>query len=190
SVSYSPNGALIASGSDDNTIMVWDAYTGSKVLDPLVGHSDAITSVHFSPDSTGLVSGSNEKTIRIWNVQTGEMTFELPHGHEQDISSVAYSPDGTHILSVSWDMSVRIHDARSPEERAVLRPTTEFGDWVMNKDGWVVDDQSRLLVWVPWDLQRALIWPRTQVAVTPRGYVCVNFDKSRMGESWAQSYTL
>ncbi|KAL5632099.1 hypothetical protein ACGC1H_000202 [Rhizoctonia solani] len=191
SVSYSPNGALIASGSDDNTIMVWDADTGSEVLDrPLVGHSDAITSVHFSPDSTRLVSGSDDNRIRIWNVQTGEMMFQLPHGHEQVITSVAYSPDGTRILSRSRDMSVRIHNARSPEERALSRPTTEFANWAMNKDGWVVDDQSRLLVWVPWDLHKALMWPRTQVVVAPWGYVRLKFDKFRMGESWAQSYTL
>ncbi|KAL5633532.1 hypothetical protein ACGC1H_003879 [Rhizoctonia solani] len=186
SVSYSPNGALIASGSDDRTIIVWDAYTGSKVLTCLVGHSNAVYSIQFSPDSTRLVSGLHDKTIRIWNVQTGEMIFELPHGHKQGITSVAYSPDGDRILSHSEDMSVRIHDARSPKERALSHSTTEFGDWVMNDEGWVVDDQSRLLVWVPCDLQRALMWPRTHVAVAPWGYVRLKFDKSRMGESWAQ----
>ena len=74
--------------------------------------------------------------------------------------------------------------------QALLRPTTEFGDWVLNKDGWLVDDQSRLLAWVPWDLHKALMWGRTQVAIAPYGYVRVKFDKSRMGESWAQSFTL
>ncbi|EUC58204.1 WD40-repeat protein (notchless protein), related protein, partial [Rhizoctonia solani AG-3 Rhs1AP] len=189
SASYSSNGALIASCSSDRTIIVWDAYTGSQLLGPLVGHSVLIGSVHFSPDSTHLVSGSYDSTIYIWDVRTGEMLFELLHGHEQLITSVAYSPDGTRILSCSLDGSVRIHDARSAKERALLRSTPDFGDWVMNKDGWIVDDQSRLLVWVPGDLRKALMWPRTQVAVAAWGYVCVKFDKSRMGESWVQSYT-
>ncbi|CAE6522543.1 unnamed protein product [Rhizoctonia solani] len=188
--SYSPDGALIASGSTDNTVILWDAYTGSKLLGPLVGHSDRVDSVSFSPDSTRLISGSDDGTIRIWDVKTGATLLELPHGHEQVISSVAYSPDGTRILTLSWDRSVRIHDARSAEERALSHSTTEFGDWVMNKDGWLVDDQSRLLVWVPGDLRRALMWPRTQVAVAPWGYVRVKFDKSRMGESWVKGYTL
>ncbi|KDN44156.1 hypothetical protein RSAG8_05629, partial [Rhizoctonia solani AG-8 WAC10335] len=210
SVSYSPNGALIASGSDDKTIIVWDAYTGTKVLGPLVGHSDWVHSVNFSPDSTHLVSGSRDRTIRIWDVQTGEMVFNFPHGHEDSIKLVTYSPDGTRILSLCNDGSVRIHDARSAEERvghpvlcillltltstfhilqALSCSTSEYADWTMRKDGWVVDDQSRLLVWVPGDLRRALMWPRTQVVVAPYGYVRLKFDKSRMGESWAQSYT-
>ncbi|EUC54661.1 WD40 domain protein, putative, partial [Rhizoctonia solani AG-3 Rhs1AP] len=173
----------------DRTIIVWDAYTGSKLLDPLVGHSDEVESVHFAPDSTRLVSGSSDTTICIWDVQTQEMLFDLPNGHKHLITSVAYSPDGTRILSCSEDGSVRIHDAQSANDRALLRSTPDFGDWVMSKDGWIVDDQSGLLVWIPADLRRALMWPRTQVAVAAWGYVGVKFDKSRMGESWAQSYT-
>ncbi|KAL5632100.1 hypothetical protein ACGC1H_000203 [Rhizoctonia solani] len=117
SVSFSPNGALLASGSFDSTIIVWDAYIGSKVLGPLVGHSDKVNSVDFSPDSTRLVSGSNDDTIRIWDVHTGEMVFQFPHAHKQGITSVAYSPDGTCILSLSDDTSLRIQDARSAKVR-------------------------------------------------------------------------
>ncbi|KAJ1299684.1 hypothetical protein OPQ81_011076 [Rhizoctonia solani] len=188
SVSYSPNGALIASGSDDRTIIVWNAYTGEMALPPLTAHSNYVLSVDFSPDSTRLVSSSVDGTIQIWDVQTGEIMFELLHGHEASIRSVEYSPDGTQILSLDDDMSVRIHDARSPDERA--RSGCEVGEWTINKDGWVVDDQSRLLVWVPGDLRRALWWPSTlQCMVAPQGYVRLMFDNSRMGESWAQSYT-
>ncbi|CAE6429723.1 unnamed protein product, partial [Rhizoctonia solani] len=136
-ISYSPDGALIASGSDDKTITVWDAYTGSKILGPLVGHSDCVRSVHFSPDSTRLVSGSEDRTIRIWDVRTGDMVFELVHGHEKSFTSVSYSPDGTRILSCSFDGSVRIHDAQSIEERALSCVTTEYEDWKINKDGLV-----------------------------------------------------
>ncbi|KAJ1307681.1 hypothetical protein OPQ81_001772 [Rhizoctonia solani] len=178
SVSYSPDGALIASGSYDQTIMGMPAWS---------------IAVDFSPDSSRLVSGlGSDSTIRIWDVQTGEMMFQLLHGHGGGaITSVEYSPDGTRILSCSLDMTVRIHDARSPEERALSRSASELGDWTINKDGWVVDDQSRLLVWVPGDLRRALMWPSTlQVRVDPYayGYVRLKFDITRMGESWVHSY--
>ncbi|KAJ1307677.1 hypothetical protein OPQ81_001769 [Rhizoctonia solani] len=191
SVSYSPDGALIASSSYDQTIMVWNAYTGKKAIGPLTGHSYLVLSVDFSPDSTRLISGSSDNTIRIWDVQTGEMMFELLHGHGGWIRSVEYSPDGTRILSWFDDMTVRIYDARSPEERAPSRSASEVGDWTMNKDGWVVDDQSRLLVWVPGDLRTALTWPSTlQVRVDPYGYgyVRLKFDITRMGDSWVHSY--
>ncbi|CAE6410745.1 unnamed protein product [Rhizoctonia solani] len=187
SVSYSPDGTLIASGSDDGTIIIRDASTGKQALGPLTGHSNYVLSVHFSPDSTRLVSGSLDRTIRIWDVQTGGTLFEILNGHENYITSVAYSPDGTRILSRSNDMSVHIHDARSPEERALSGSESEVGEWTLNKDGWVVDDQSRLLVWVPWELHKALGQARTLVII-PHGDVHLKFDKSRLGESWAKSY--
>ncbi|CAE6468434.1 unnamed protein product, partial [Rhizoctonia solani] len=189
SVTYSPDGTLIASGSSDTTIIIWDASTGKIFLGPLTGHSSHVFSVHFSPDSTHLVSGSYE-TIRIWDLQTGETAFELLNGHKDWITSVAYSPDSTRILSLSRDMSVRIHDARSPEERVFSRSESEVGDWTIGKDGWVVDDQGRLLVWVPGDLRKALLSPSTlQAMVAPQGYVRLRFDKSRMGDSWAKGFT-
>ncbi|CAE6503943.1 unnamed protein product [Rhizoctonia solani] len=187
SISYSPNGAFIVLGHRDKTITLWDAYIRTKELKRLTGHSSRVNSVHFSPDSTRLVSSADE-TIWIWDVQTGQMLFELPHGHEEQIISVAYSPDGTRIISISYEGSVRIHDARTNQERALSCVATEYSDWTMNKDGWVVDDQSRLLVWVPPDLRRALLQSRTQVAIASWGYVRLKFDKSRMGESWEKSF--
>ncbi|CAE7099385.1 unnamed protein product [Rhizoctonia solani] len=188
SICYSPDGALLASSGQG--IFLVDAYTGAKILGPLVGHSHTVyLSVNFSPDGTRLASGAAHGTIQVWNVRTGEMIFDLLQGHEGHIRSIAYSPDGSRILSRSDDMTVRIHDARIPEERALSQTTAEYADWTMRPDGWVTDDQSRLLVWVPVDLRRALMWPRTQVLVGPCGYVRLSFNKSRMGESWEKSYT-
>ncbi|CAE6423671.1 unnamed protein product [Rhizoctonia solani] len=191
SISYSPNGALIASGSSDDTIILWDAYTGKGALSSPIEHLGSVNGVSFSPNSTRLAS-SSWRSILIYDVQTGHKLFELLSGHEDGIISVEYSPDSTRILSLSWDMSVRIHDARSPDERALSRSASvsEIGDWAINDDGWVVDDQSRLLVWVPANLRRALMSPSTmQNMVGPQGYVRLKFDKSHMGEAWADSYT-
>ncbi|CUA70041.1 Kinesin-like protein KIF21A [Rhizoctonia solani] len=209
SAPHSPNNEHIASGCNEKARLAWDAYTRTKAPSLPAGHSNYDQSANFPPNSACLVSESDVSVIRVWDVRTGEMVIELPHGHEHAIRSVAYSPDGNRIVSLSDDTSVRIHDARSDEDR-VSRPAfyhfyhgnpigqcsqalscskTDYGDWTMRKDGWIVDDQSRLLVWVPWDLRRALMWPRTQVMVAPWGYVRLKFDKSRMGESWVQSYS-
>ncbi|KAF7333346.1 WD40 repeat-like protein [Mycena venus] len=98
SVSFSSDGTRIASGSEDNTVRIWNAETcalvagpcehpasvtavhvspnasGSidttDVTDPCRGH---VTSVHFSPDRTRVVSGSTDHTLCIWNAQTGAL---------------------------------------------------------------------------------------------------------------------
>src|ERR1700730_6543750 len=62
SVSFSPDGTRIVSGSHDSTVRVWDAVTGAH-LQTLEGHSLSVTSASFSPDGTRIVSGSYDKTV-------------------------------------------------------------------------------------------------------------------------------
>ena len=65
SVSFSPDGTKVASGSMDKTVKLWDVTSG-ECLQTLEGHSDYVNSVSFSPDGTKVASGSYDKTIKIW----------------------------------------------------------------------------------------------------------------------------
>ncbi|MDP6451027.1 MAG: hypothetical protein QF773_09430, partial [Lentisphaeria bacterium] len=65
SVAFSPDGRLIASGSWDETIKVWDSASGREVM-TLTGHSHWVNSVAFSPDGKRLVSGSYDATVKVW----------------------------------------------------------------------------------------------------------------------------
>lgn len=65
SVAISPDGRLVAAGSLDKVVRVWDVQTG-KPLERLEGHKDSVYSVAFMPDGKTLVSGSLDKTLRLW----------------------------------------------------------------------------------------------------------------------------
>ncbi|KAG8704160.1 hypothetical protein FRC09_003732, partial [Ceratobasidium sp. 395] len=109
----SQNGAYIASGSDDNTVRIWEARNGQPVGQPLKGHGRAVTSVAYSPDGSHIASGSYENTIRIWDAKTGQPIGQPLEGHTGWVWSVAYSPDGAFIASGSDDLTVRIWDTHS-----------------------------------------------------------------------------
>lgn len=67
SVAVSPDGAVLAAGSLDTLVRLWDMRTG-QLLDKLRGHKDSVYSVAFAPDGTFLVSGSLDKTLKMWDL--------------------------------------------------------------------------------------------------------------------------
>ena len=84
-IAFSPDGTQIVSGSDDETIRLWNAVTGQQVGEALRGHEHSVCSVAFSPDGTHIVSGSYDKTIRMWDVVTGQQIGEALRGHEHSV---------------------------------------------------------------------------------------------------------
>ena len=72
SVTFSPDGTMLASGSDDDTIRVWLVSDGT-LLHELQGHSDDVSDVAFSPDGLLLASGSDDNTVRLWLVPDGTL---------------------------------------------------------------------------------------------------------------------
>ena len=118
SVTFSPDGTQIVSGSNDNTLRLWNAVSGAH-LNTLKGHSKWVRSVAFSPDGTQIVSGSADNTLRLWDGVSGAHLKTLK-GHSDWVHSVAFSPDGTQIVSGSLDNTLRLWDAVSGTHLNVL----------------------------------------------------------------------
>ncbi|PSM48214.1 hypothetical protein C7Y66_15805 [Chroococcidiopsis sp. CCALA 051] len=140
SVSFSPNlptsldegglGGILASGSADASIRLWDANSG-ECLKILHGHAGWVWSVSFSPISLSkglgeiLASGGADASIRLWDANSGEC-LKIFHGHTSGVRSVAFSPDGTILASGSDDCSVRLWDVTSGECLQVLPGHTSW----------------------------------------------------------------
>lgn len=108
SVAFSPVGdqRLVASGSDDHTICLWNVETGSIIGSPLRGHTAAINSIAFSPDGRQLVSVSDDRTVYLWDLERGIMGGKPFTGHTHFVCAVAFSPDGQRIVSGAYNGEV------------------------------------------------------------------------------------
>ncbi|CAD8071636.1 unnamed protein product [Paramecium primaurelia] len=118
SVCFSPNGNILASCSDDNSILIWDVKTGQQKA-KLDGHSNWVRSVCFSPDGNTLTSGGEDMSILLWNAETGQQKAKLD-GHTSCINSVSFSPDGNTLASGSDDQSIRLWDVKTGQQIAKL----------------------------------------------------------------------
>jgi WD40 repeat protein len=75
-IAITPNGQMLVSGSEDNTLKLWDLDTG-ECLATLEGHEAGVKSVAFSPDGKMLVSGSADNTIKLWQLPKVKFALTL-----------------------------------------------------------------------------------------------------------------
>lgn len=118
SVAFSPDGKLLASGSRDSQVNVWDTATWLK-LRTLKGVDKAINSVAFSPDGRTLAGAGNDAAISLWDTEAWEKKKEL-RGHADLINSVVFSKDGKFLASGSKDRTIIIWDASTGDRVNLL----------------------------------------------------------------------
>jgi len=95
---FSPDGALVATATMENTSLLWDASSAAPVGNPLTP-ATRVSAFAFSPDGKRLATALEEKAVQIWNVPTGRSTVPpLPHAR---VWVVAFSADGLRLVTGS-----------------------------------------------------------------------------------------
>ena len=104
-IAFSADGSLLASGSADNTIRVWNVH--DEKLISILPYKGFVYTVAFSPDNQLLAGGSGDGTIQVWDAGTGDQIYEFKE-HTGSVWAVDFSPDRTSLASASLGGSVRL----------------------------------------------------------------------------------
>ena len=142
SLSFSPNGEHLVSGSHDRTIKIWNVKSG-KLETSIDAHEDHITSVAWSHNGKIIATASDDKSIKIWDAENYEL-YGVLKGHQGEILSVIFSEDDKVLISSSgedrythqlencikiWDIS-KIKDNKSIESNLLKQTLVGHSGWV------------------------------------------------------------
>lgn len=119
-LAWSPDGRILAAGSADHAIRLWDTGSG-ELLRTLEGR---VFSLAWSPDGQTLASVSSGDHIRIWETETGILKRILK-GHKESVFSLAWSPDGQILASGFRDWKISLSHAGSGELLRTLEGHTD-----------------------------------------------------------------
>jgi WD40 repeat protein len=117
SVAFSPDGGLLASGSEDGLVRILDRNDGRCVA--LKGHTASIRSVKFSPKGNIIASGSDDCSIRL--TRLADHSCRVLEGHDTEVKAIAFSPDGAYLASGDCGGEIRLWGVNDDSCRSIQR---------------------------------------------------------------------
>jgi platelet-activating factor acetylhydrolase IB subunit alpha len=127
-VAFHPIFSSLASGSEDNTIKIWDWELG-ELERTLKGHTRAVLDVDFGgpKGATLLASCSSDLSIKLWDPTAEYQNIRTLSGHDHSVSAVRFIPSTGNLVSASRDKTLRIWDVITGY---CVRTIRGHGDWV------------------------------------------------------------
>ena len=149
SVVFSRDGKLLATGSNDGTVILWDLNKG-QAQNTLKGHRGFVGSVAFSPDGKRLATASYDNSAKLWDVATGVEVATLT-GHNDVVYCLAFSPDGRRMITGGKD--IRVWDVATHQRLAILKGHRSIVQCLMfSPDGKILAAAGMDNVVILWDV--------------------------------------
>jgi WD40 repeat protein len=130
-----PEGRLLAGGTGDQRIFLWDLPRGDLRIPPLIGPVQMIRSLAFEPAGELLAAAAGDNRIRIFRLVGGQVVKTL-EGHRAMIRSLALHPDGRLLYSAGFDGSIRFwRFPYGPELKTIEPRSGEIFSMAISADG-------------------------------------------------------
>jgi hypothetical protein len=152
SVAISANGALIAAGTGDGRIRMWDVPS-KKELKEIKAHDEWTFDLSFGPDGK-LYSGGGDDAIKVFDPTTWELLDTFSQ-HTNDLHGVAVTPDGEWLVSVGDDTLVIIRNLKTKTTKELGNHTAQVTAAAISPDGRFAATSSRDRTVILWDIREA-----------------------------------
>ncbi|MBI1256390.1 MAG: XRE family transcriptional regulator [Chloroflexi bacterium] len=143
-LTFSPNGQILASGSSDGSLKLWEVASGNLLW--VSRDSSDVNRLSFSPDGLVLAGAGHDSHIYLWDVASGTLLQTIPLS--SPVAAVAWSPDGQFIASGDRAGYVRLWAVEPTESPRLLRTLTQHASCA---DGLAFSPDGRMLASASWD---------------------------------------